>query len=114
MNSRSSIISPSSLIQLLGPSNKPGGRYLLSDLWFGPQLQEAPGEAGRRLEVPQLEEEVEGGPQHQHHVNRLQVAVGEVGSHLWWGTVKQVSTCPVGITAYAGLHKPGSNPFLHL
>ena len=103
-----------SFFVFLWPSNKPAGRYLLSDLRFGPQLQEAPGEAGCRLEVPQLEEEVEGGTQHQHHVNGLQIAVGEVGGHLWWGMVKQVSSCPVGITEYYGLHKPRSNPFLHI
>lgn len=56
--------------------------YLLSHLRLGPKFQEAPSKGGSCLKVLELEEEVEGGPQHQDHVHRLQVRVGEVGCHL--------------------------------
>lgn len=47
--------------------------YLLSHLWLGPKFQQAPSKGGSCFKVLELEEEVEGCPQHQDHVHRLQV-----------------------------------------
>lgn len=47
--------------------------YLLSHLRLGPKFQQAPSKGGSCLKVLELEEEVEGCPQHQDHVHRLQV-----------------------------------------
>lgn len=57
--------------------------YLLGHLGLGSQLQEAASKGGSCLEVLELEEEVEGSAEHQDHVHRLQVGVGEVGGRLW-------------------------------
>lgn len=59
---------------------------LLRDVGLGAELEQAAGKAGGRLEVTQLEEEVKSGAQHQHHVDGLEVAVGEVGGHLYGKT----------------------------
>jgi hypothetical protein len=56
---------------------------LLSYLWFRPQLKKPPSKGCGCFVVLQLEEEVQGCPQSEDQVDRLQVAVGEVGRHLW-------------------------------
>ena len=55
---------------------------LLSHVGLGSELQQSPGEAAGGFIILQLEEEVERGPEGEHLVHRLQVAVGEVGRHL--------------------------------
>lgn len=55
---------------------------LLCDAWIWPQLEQASCKASRRLEVTQFEEQVQSCTQNQHHVDWLEIAVGEVSSHL--------------------------------
>ena len=55
---------------------------LLCNIWLRPQLEQASSEAGSRLEVTQLEEEIQSCAQHQHHVHWLEITVGEISSHL--------------------------------
>lgn len=55
---------------------------LLCDIWLRPQLEQASCKAGSRLEVTQFEEEVQSCAQHQHHVHRLEITVGEISCHL--------------------------------
>lgn len=55
---------------------------LLCNIWIWPQLKQAPCKACSRLEVTQFEEEVQSCAQHQHHVDRLEITVGEISSHL--------------------------------
>lgn len=73
--------------------------YLLSHLWLGPKFQQAPSKGGSCLKVLELEEEVEGRAQHQDHVNRLQVGVGEIGCHL---VDREGDTCQADGTADIG------------
>jgi hypothetical protein len=47
--------------------------YLLSYFRLGPKFQQASGKGGSCLEVLELEEKVEGCPQHQDHMHRLQI-----------------------------------------
>lgn len=46
---------------------------LLGYFRLGPKFQQASGKGGSCLEVLELEEKVEGCPQHQDHMHRLQV-----------------------------------------
>lgn len=56
--------------------------YLLGYFRLGPKFQQAAGKGGSGLEVLELEEKVEGCPQHQDHVHGLQVGVCEIRCHL--------------------------------
>jgi hypothetical protein len=56
--------------------------YLCGNLWLWPELEEAPGERGRRDKVVELEAEGHGRAQGQGQVHRLQVAVREIRSQL--------------------------------
>lgn len=55
---------------------------LLCHIRVWPQLEQASCKASGRLEVTQFEEQVQSCAQNQHHVDRLEIAVGEVSSHL--------------------------------
>jgi len=54
----------------------------LRNVWLWTEFQETRRKGSGRSEVLQFEEEVESGSQRQDQVNRLEVAVCEVGSHL--------------------------------
>lgn len=66
--------------------------HLLRNTGVGPELQQAARKSRSRLEVAQLKEEVESCAQHQHHVHGLQVAVGEISSHLQGDDTGEVSS----------------------
>ena len=56
--------------------------HLLCHFGARAQLEKSACERRGRLEVLDLEEEVEGGTQSEDEVDGLEAAVGEVGSHL--------------------------------
>lgn len=55
---------------------------LLCNIWIWSQLEQASCKAGSCLEVTEFEEEIQSCAQHQHHVDWLEVTVGEIRSHL--------------------------------
>lgn len=63
--------------------------HLLRNAGVGPELEQAARKPRGRLEVTQFEEQVQSCAQHQHHVHGLQVAVGEISSHLQGKTPKK-------------------------
>lgn len=58
------------------------GDNLLCNIWLRAELQEAPRKSCGCFKVAEFKEEIQGCAQHQNHVDRLQVAVGEICSHL--------------------------------
>lgn len=66
--------------------------HLLRNTGVGPELEQAACKPRSGLEVTQFEEQVQSCAQHQHHVHGLQVAVGEISSHLQGVNTRKVSS----------------------
>lgn len=85
--------------------------HLLRNTGVGPELEQAACKSRSRLEVPQFEEQVQSCAQHQHHVHRLQVAVGEVSSHLQGDNTRKVSSSSTDAYIVCHLHDDHTNFF---